>query len=428
MEKKINQYIFKIKKILNKDLSKKQISVLRNVLISATTSVVILSTFSFLIWQNKDFILNQISPKEQTVTGIPRVEEIEEEIKEDLPKEVIVENQTKSIIEIVKESNPKVVSIIVNKEVDKYSRVLNFETGKFEEKPDGVEDKKVGEGSGFFVNSKGVIITNRHVVQGDNLKYTVYTNDGVKRIATILAIDPVYDVALLKIEGNNYPYFELGDSDNISVGESVVAIGNALGEFKNSVSVGVVSGLSRSVLASRNSGAQERLEKVIQTDAAINPGNSGGPLINLYGKVVGINVAVAKASENIGFALPINSVKDIITSVINTGKITRPYLGIRYVEITDEIQEAKKLPVNNGILLVKGKDDTEEAVISNSPASIAGLKEGDIITAFNGIKIDSNNSFALMIRGKKVGDTISLSVLSDGTTKILYVLLDKFVD
>ena len=427
MNKDISFYIHKIRKVLNEKMNKRMVNVLQNVLISTITSICVFSIAMFFVWQNKDFFLNQINPKTEIVQNVH--EEILEDIGEEpIVKEEIKKDEVKSIIDVVKESNPKVVSIVVNKEVPKYSNKLNLSTGKFEKIEDGVEDKKVGEGSGFFVNSNGTIITNRHVVQGEGLKYTVYTNDGVKRVATILAIDPIYDIALLKIDGSKYPYFELADSDKISVGESVIAIGNALGEFKNSVSVGVVSGLSRSVLASTNSGSQERLEKVIQTDAAINPGNSGGPLINLYGKVVGVNVAVARASENIGFALPVNSIKDIITSVAKTGKISRPFLGIRYVEITQEIFEDRKLAVDYGVLIVKGKDDTEKAVIENSPAEKAGIKEGDIILSLNGRKIDSNNSFALMIRDKKVGDTIILSVLSEGVTKTLYVLLDKALD
>ena len=336
--------------------------------------------------------------------------------------------KVKSVIDVVKESNPAVVSVIVNKEVQKYQTVLNTETKKFEKKENGVEKKKIGEGSGFFIAKNGTIITNRHVVEGIGLEYVVYTNDGLSRSATILAIDPVYDVALMKVEGNNFPYLKFADSDKISVGESVVAIGNALGEFKNSVSVGVVSGLARTVLASTNNGGKERLEKVIQTDAAINPGNSGGPLIDLYGRVVGINVAVARGSENIGFALPINSLKDVISSVVKTGKIVRPYVGIRYTPITKEIQESKNLYIDYGILILKGKDDTELAVLKDSPAERAGLKEGDIILSVDNKKITEDNDFALMIRDKKVGNTIELSVLSGGQVKTIYVLLDKVAD
>ncbi len=412
-------------------INKKILRDLRIVLISGLSSVVIFSAFILVIWQNKDFVIDKFLFNQIVETKIEVNEPLI--IEPELDKEVILKKEdekekVKSVIDVVKESNPAVVSVIVNREVPKYERVLNNETKKFEIKENGVEKKKVGEGSGFFIAKNGTIITNRHVVEGDGLEYVVYTNDGLSRPATILAIDPVYDVALMKVGGNNFSYLKLADSDKISVGESVVAIGNALGEFKNSVSVGVVSGLARTVLASTNGGGKERLEKVIQTDAAINPGNSGGPLIDLYGRFVGINVAVARGSENIGFALPINSVKDVISSVVKTGKIVRPYVGIRYVPITKEIQESQKLSVDYGVLILKGKTDSEPAVLSGSPAERAGLKENDIILSLDDKKITEDNDFALMIRDKKVGDTVKMSVLSLGQTKTVYLLLDKVAD
>lgn len=247
--------------------------------------------------------------------------------------------------------------------------------------------------------------------------------NGMEYPVEILDKDPVYDVALIKIIGNNFPYLELADSDLLEVGETVIAIGNALGEFENTVSVGVVSGLSRSVVAAEDgNGQKEYLDKVIQTDAAINKGNSGGPLLNINGKVVGINVAIIKNSSNIGFSLPINSVKDAIDSVRKTGKIARPYIGIRYVLINTAIQEKYELPFDYGIWIKKGSAD-EPAVLVGSPAEKAGLKEGDVILEIDGQKIDMNTNFSKIIRDKKIGDFIIMKVYSGGITKTLVIIL-----
>lgn len=418
----------KIVKFLNKKIDRQTFLILRNIFISFLTTIGTLVIVFLLFIQNKDLLISFVEgdKTEDTIVAPLAIDIVPE-----LDKEIIAEEkkeEPKSVIDIAKEANPKVVSIVVSKLVPKYIRVLNFDTGKFEQVDQGLEERKVGEGSGFFISANGTIVTNRHVIEGENLVYKVYTNDGVERSAVLLAKDPVYDVAILKVDGSKYPYFELANSDALSVGQSVVAIGNALGEFKNSVSVGVVSGLSRSVVASTNNGGVEKLEKVIQTDAAINPGNSGGPLIDLYGKVVGINVAVARGSENIGFALPINSVKDVISSVVKTGKITRPYMGVRYVSLNKSIQESQQLPVGYGILLLSGAGENEPAVVPGSPADRAGLKEKDIITFIDGKKITENDSFALIIRDKKVGNTVELSVLRGTEVKTIYVLLDKALD
>ncbi|KKT19235.1 MAG: Protease Do [Candidatus Nomurabacteria bacterium GW2011_GWB1_43_7] len=241
-------------------------------------------------------------------------------------------SQDSFVIDAVKKTNPAVVSIIISKEVPKYETYIdpnqqnnpfgdlfpNFPGFNFnipQYRQNGTEKKEVGGGSGFFVSSDGLIVTNKHVVDQKNVEYTVFTNDGKKHGATVIARDPVLDIALIKIEGSGYPFLSLGNSDSLEVGQSVIAIGNALGEFRNTVSVGVVSGLARSITAGDNSGKSEVLDHVIQTDAAINPGNSGGPLLNLRGEVVGVDVAIVQGSQNIGFALPINSVKGVIESV-----------------------------------------------------------------------------------------------------------------
>jgi serine protease Do len=214
----------------------------------------------------------------------------------------------------------------------------------------------------------------------------------------------------------------LGDSDSLKLGQSVIAIGNALGQFQNTVSLGVVSGLSRSIVAG-DQGSSEALDQVIQTDAAINPGNSGGPLLNLNGQVVGIDTAIVEGSQNIGFALPINDIKTVISSVQATGKIIRPYLGIRYEEITPDIQSANNLSVDYGDLVIKGETASDLAVIPGSPADKAGIVENDIILEVDGVKLDQDHDLAQMVRAKSVGDIVKLTILDKGVQKTVSVTL-----
>ncbi len=212
------------------------------------------------------------------------------------------------------------------------------------------------------------------------------------------------------------------------MGQSVIAIGNALGEFRNTVSVGVISGLARSITAGDNSGKAEVLDHVIQTDAAINPGNSGGPLLDLKGKVIGVNVAVAQGSQNIGFALPINSVKGAIESVKESGRIIRPYIGIRYAAINAEMKEKNNLTVDYGILVKSGANQNELAVIPGSPADKAGIVENDIVLEVDGVKLDDQTNFASIIREKKIGQVINLKILHKGAEKNVSVVLEAAKD
>lgn len=345
-------------------------------------------------------------------------------------------SQESFVVNAVKKANPAVVSIMLSKEVPKYETYYEqndpfgsmfpgffFNVPQYRQK--GTEIKEIGGGSGFFVSSDGLLVTNRHVVDQTDVDYTVFTNDGKKHDAKVVALDPILDIALVRIEGQGYPYLSLGDSDNLEIGQSVIAIGNALTEFKNTVSVGVVSGLSRSIVAGDSSGRTELLDHVIQTDAAINPGNSGGPLLDLSGKVIGVNVAQARGSENIGFALPINSVRGAIESVKNTGKIVRPYLGVRYMAITPEIKELNDLSVDYGVIVKPGENKNELAVIPGSPADKAGIVENDIILKIDGVKLDDKTSLALEIRKKQVGDTIELEILHKGDKKLVNVVLES---
>ncbi|HEV7424148.1 MAG TPA: trypsin-like peptidase domain-containing protein [Candidatus Paceibacterota bacterium] len=351
-------------------------------------------------------------------------------------------SQEHFVIDAVKKTNPAVVSIIISKEVPKYETYIdpNQQTNPFGDmfpgfsfnipqyRQNGTEKKDIGGGSGFFVTSDGLIVTNKHVVDTTGATHTVFTNDGKKHDAKVIARDPVLDIALIKVEGSGFPYLSLGDSDSLEIGQSVIAIGNALGEYRNTVSVGVVSGLARSITAGDNSGGSEVLDHVIQTDAAINPGNSGGPLLNISGQVIGVNVAIAQGSQNIGFALPINSVKGAIDSVKSTGKIVRAYLGVRYVAIDAQLQQKNNLTVDYGVLVKAGTTAADLAVIPGSPADKAGIVENDIILEVDGVKLDDKTSLASVIRGKSIGQVIKLKILHKGVEKTVPVTLEAAKD
>ncbi len=340
--------------------------------------------------------------------------------------------QEERVIKAVEEVSPAVVSIIISKDVpvfeqyiEQYQQVdpffgpLPFEFQVPRQRQIGTEKRQIGGGTGVIVSDDGYIITNKHVVSDDESEYTVYTNSGKKFNAEILATDPVNDLAVIKIEPEAeeegikaFKIAKLGDSEDIQLGQTVIAIGNALGEFKNTISVGVISGLGRRVSAS-GGGITEILEDVIQTDAAINQGNSGGPLINLKGEVIGINTATMLEAQSIGFSIPINKAKRDIVQVKNSGKISYPFLGVRYLMINEAVKEKYDLSVDNGAYIQKGKEG-ESAIAEESAAEEAGLKEGDIIIEINGEKIDINNSLIKIISKYSPGDKITIKYLRDG--------------
>ncbi len=334
------------------------------------------------------------------------------------------------IISAVENSSPSVVSIIISKDVPVIEKYFAnpfdnlppefrdfFEGFEFEfqvpKQENSTEKREIGGGTGFIISSDGMIITNRHVVYDESAEYTVFLNDGKKYVAEVLDRDPLNDLAIIKIEENDLPVLKLGDSNNLRTGQTAIAIGNTLSEFKNTVSVGVVSGLRRTIIASDIfSSSSEKLENIIQTDAAINPGNSGGPLLNLRGEVIGVNTAMAQLAQNVGFAIPINLVKRDIESYKSFGEIVHPYLGIRYISINSEIKEKNNLSVDYGILLKMG-DNGDPAIMKDSPAEKAGLKDNDIILEINEKRIDSDNSLTSLIQEYKVGDIAKLKVLRD---------------
>jgi serine protease Do len=310
--------------------------------------------------------------------------------------EKITVEENSAVIDVVEKLNPSVVTIISKSEVYDFF---------------GGQQEQTGAGTGFVITEDGMILTNKHVVSEKDANFTVITSDGKDYKAKVLSLDPLYDLAILKIEAKDLKVVDLGNSDDLKVGQRVVAIGNALGEFENSVTAGVISGKGRPLVATDSSGAgSEVLEDLLQTDAAINPGNSGGPLIDLTGKVIGINTAVASSAENIGFAIPINIAKPAIDSAMKTGKITRPVFGIYYLAITKDIASAYDLSVRDGIYVYSGSPKIR-SVKSGGPADNAGIKEKDIITYIDGIKIDAKHSFVSIIQKYKPGDEVEVTFL-----------------
>lgn len=352
-----------------------------------------------------------------------------------------------AIIDVAKNTSPSVVSIVISKNVPVYDEQyinpfgdnntdptdpfgdlspFNIQIPQYVQK--GTELQEVGAGSGFIVSADGLVLTNKHVVSDSQAQYTVFTNDGKKYTAKVLALDPVQDLAVVKIDAIDSTTFKplvLGDSSGIQIGQTVIAIGNALGEFSNTVSVGVVSGLQRTISASDQLGAgSETLEGIIQTDAAINAGNSGGPLVNLDGKVIGINTAMAQGAQSIGFALPINIAKRDIDQVTKTNKIVYPFLGVRYLLIDDTVKQKYKLSVDYGALVLRG-DNGEAAITKGSAAEKAGIKEKDVILSVNGEKISQDSSMAKLIQKYNPGDTVTLHILRDGKEQDLQVTLGE---
>lgn len=348
-----------------------------------------------------------------------------------------VVGEARTVPEMVEKVNRAVVSVVITKDVPTYERYYEqwdpfgfgggFSVPRVRE--NGTEQREVGGGSGFIVNKDGLVVTNRHVVADSEARYSVILNDGTNYDAEVLARDPQLDVAVLKINSTSttheFPFLEFGDSTQLRLGETVVAIGNALAEFHNSVSVGVVSGLSRSIVASDGRGRSEALRDVIQTDAAINPGNSGGPLLNLRGQVVGVNVATSQGADNIGFALPAHVVRSVVESVEKNGKIVRPFLGVRYVMIDDEIKKANNLTVGSGALVLRGERREELAVMPGSPADKAGLRENDIILAVGDEELGTETDLATALRRQAIGVPIVLQVLSQGEEKNVTVTLTE---
>lgn len=366
--------------------------------------------------------------QEVVEAGVPIVHSEKVIEKEYIPQT----SQEQKVIDVVKENSPSVVSVVITKDVPVYSTEYYSPFGDNvflvpQQKQTGTEKQQVGAGTGFIVSSDGLVLTNKHVVADEKAEYTIIDNKGKEYSVDVLAKDPVQDLAILKIQGGDaFKPLALGEASDIQIGQSVIAIGNALGEFQNTVSVGVISGLGRTLVASGATIGTETLEDTIQTDAAINPGNSGGPLLNLKGEVIGINTAVASSGQSLGFAISIDKAKKDIEQVKASGKISYPYMGVRYVILDAKSAKEKGISVDYGALLIKGEDTDEPAVTSGSPADKAGLKEGDVVLEIGGEKVTTDNTPAKIIFKYNPNDSVPLKVLRDGKETDMTIVLGEW--
>lgn len=331
-------------------------------------------------------------------------------IGKNLPKPGISETRTviseeNAVISAVEKSSPSVVAIGAT------TRTFN----PFD--PFSVPRNQNNTiGTGFVVSDKGIIVTNKHVLDDTAIKYNVVTKDGAKYEITKIYRDPILDLAVVQISASSMKALELGDSSKIKVGQTVIAIGNALGRFTNTVTTGVISGVGRRVVAGDPfSGTAESLDDLIQTDAAINPGNSGGPLLNSAGQVIGVSVATTEGAQNIGFAIPINAVKKITDEFIQTGSVSRPFLGVRYRFISKDVAILNEVPQGAFI----------QEVVPDSSADKAGLQEGDIITKIDGQSVEKESRISETIADKKIGDRLNLTVWNDGKERSVTAALQE---
>jgi len=322
-------------------------------------------------------------------------------------------NEESVVTDVAENVSPSVVTVSIEAPRRRVLQLNPF--GGFSQRIEGGQPQDIG--TGFIVSADGLIVTNKHVVSSDGT-YKVITQDNKEYEVKTISRDPSNDIAVIKIEASGLKPVDLGSSDNLKVGQFVIAIGTALGEFRHTVTTGVISGLGRGITAgSAFEGYVEQLDNVIQTDAAINPGNSGGPLLNSAGQVIGINVAVASGAQNVGFAIPVNVVKDALNQFNQTGKFAgRAYLGVEYQMVSK--QTAVLNNVVQGAYIVN--------VVSDSPADKAGIQVDDIMTKFDGQDLSEDKSLADVIKDKKTGDTVSIEIWRDGETKTLSATLTEF--
>ncbi len=340
------------------------------------------------------------------------------------------------IVETIKKVMPAVVSIVISKSLEEIEKEIPPEIlpmlpegqQHLNIPPEEIDKRgmvKIGGGSGFIVHKNGTILTNKHVVADPRAEYHVITNDNKKYEAEVLSRDPVDDIAILKIKGGNLPFVKLGNSTALDLGADVLAIGNALGMFKNTVSRGIISGLSRSIRAATTPMvAAQELRGLIQTDAAINPGNSGGPLVNMDGEAIGINAAIVFGAQNLGFAIPIKYAERDLADLEEFGHIKRPLLGLRYVNVDENMKDRMKLGVDYGAMVV-GQMPHSQAIIPNSPAHKAGLKEKDIVLECDSVKITPDWTIQDILEEKEVGDVLKMKVMRGKKTFAVEVKLTE---
>lgn len=325
----------------------------------------------------------------------------------DVDGNAIATGNEKSISKVVETVGPSVVSIMVQSQTDTMFGVM----------------KQAGAGTGVIVSSDGYIMTNRHVVGNAKTATVSLENGKAYNNVEVIGSDPLNDIAFMKIpDVKDLPVVTLGDSSTVKVGQQVVAIGNALGQYQNTVTTGILSGVGRPVTAGNSNGSQqEDLVDLLQTDAAINSGNSGGPLVNLAGQVIGINTAIAADANNIGFAIPINATKGLLSELLKTGKVTRAFLGVNFVNITPAVATEYKLSVSEGAYVLG-----DNAVSSGSPAEKAGIRAGDIITKVNDNKIGRSQGLSTVIGMYRPGTEVTLTILRDGKTTTKQVTLSSY--
>lgn len=326
--------------------------------------------------------------------------------------QMIRENTSLSVPDVAEVASESVVTVSIQTQQRVFEPMAGDPFGLFGFGTQRLEEIEQDIGTGFVVDESGLIVTNKHVVSNAAAEYKVIDNNNQEYKVSNIYRDPTNDLAILRVEGASLPTLAMGDSDRARVGESVIAIGTALGEFRHTVTTGVVSGLGRGVTAGDGFYQTETLENVIQTDAAINPGNSGGPLLNMKGEVIGVNVAVSVGAQNIGFALPINVVKASIDNFNQTGQFERPFLGVSYILIN--AQQAVRMSYPQGALI--------QEVVAGSVAAEAGLQAGDVITALDGQQL-RDTELASIINRKRVGDQMKIEYWRDGEDREITVTL-----
>lgn len=321
-----------------------------------------------------------------------------------------VTEEEASIASVADKVAPSVVSVVTSSQVTTFFGSTSSE----------------GAGTGIIVSESGYVMTNNHVIE-DVSKVLVIDHQGnLFENVKIIGRDPLNDVAFLKITSDNkFTPAVIGDSSTLRVGQQVVAIGNALGRYQNTVTSGILSGTGRPVVASDGRGSSESLSDLLQTDASINSGNSGGPLLNTSGQVIGINTAVASDANGIGFAIPVNSTKGILAEVLATGVATRAYIGVNYIDITPELARQYDLSVNQGAYIY---NQSSEAVLKGGPADKAGVKNGDVIQKVNDRTVGKNGGFSSLIGQYRPGEKVTLTILRDGSTITKEVTLDAYSD
>jgi serine protease Do len=287
----------------------------------------------------------------------------------------------------------------------------------------GQNIEQEGAGTGIIVSKDGYVLTNKHVISDANAIKVVLVDGTTHETVRVVGVDPLNDVAFLKIDNvDSLPAVEMGDSSSVRAGQRVVAIGNSLGQYQNTVTSGIISGIGRPISA-QSGDTIETLTDLLQTDAAINPGNSGGPLLNLSGQVIGINTAIVENAQGIGFAIPINATKGMLKGVLAGNEARRSYLGVNFISITAEVAKYYNLPIKKGAYVHVNRGS---AVAAGSPAEKAGIKDGDIITKVGGLEVGAKGSVSSLIGEFQPDDTIEITVLRDGREMSFPVTLGAY--